>query len=250
MMACLRPAPLPYETGCWRSPDGESLRLGGPDLTGHAIDCGGWQAGDAVIDLGCGNGAGLGLLRARGISAIGIDVSPAAATAARLRDASLRTVAADGENLPFPTASFDGALMECSLSLMADAERALAEVRRILVPGGRIVVADLYRRAAASPPEDDPARPACIAGLRTHGAWEELLAAQGFRVVLWEDRTNVLTAFVGRIILAGGALGDLWSGADDDGAAERTAAAMKRIRPGYALIAARREDEPKTGGFP
>lgn len=249
-MRCLRISRLPYEMGELRTPDGESLRMGDPELTRYALDCGGWKAGDTVIDLGCGRGDGLALLRERGIAAIGVDASPEALADARMRDASLAVIGAGGEDLPFADETFDGALAECSLSLMRNLPETLAELRRVLVPGGRLAVADLYRRENRASPQEVRTLPSCVSGLETRAGWESLLTAQGFELILWEDRSEFLTAFVGRLILAGGALRDLWSDVGADGEADTIAETMRRIRPGYVLFVARRRNQGPEEGMP
>lgn len=227
-----RPEPCGlYETGRFDAP-GEAVRLGGPEITGRALDLGGWHAGERVLDLGCGCGASLALMRLRGIVAVGVDLSPKALAEARRNGPA---VAADGAALPFADGGFAGALAECSLGLMADLPRTLRELRRVLAPGGRLVAAEPYRRAAEPPPEDLPGRLRC---LRTQAEWRDLLAAHGFALLGWEDRSEALRAFAARIIFAGGAPESVWCGPG--------AAAAKRVRPGYALFVARREDRKEA----
>lgn len=228
-----RPAPRDlYETGRFDAPDGETVRLGGPELTGRALDLGGWRAGERVLDLGCGGGASLALMRLRGIAAVGADLSPTALAAARRNGAA---VAADGACLPFADGGFAGVLAECSLGLMTDLPRTLRELRRVLAPGGRLVAAEPYRRAVGPPPDR---LPACLHDLRTQAEWRDLLAAHGFAPLGWEDRSEALRAFAARIIFAGGAPESVWCGPG--------AAAVKRMRPGYALFVARREDRKEA----
>jgi SAM-dependent methyltransferase len=227
------PRPEPrglYETGRFDAPGG-AVRLGGPELTARALDLGGWHAGERVLDLGCGGGASLAVLRARGIVAVGVDVSRAALAEARRGGAAV--AAADGANLPFAAGGFAGVLAECSLGLMTDLPRTLDELRRVLAPGGRLVAGDPYRRAAEPPPDGAPAR---LRGLRTQAEWRDLLAAHGFAPGGWEDRSEALRAFVARVIFAGGSAGDVWC------APGAGAEAVKRMRPGYALFVARRAD--------
>lgn len=86
-----------------------------------------------VLDLGCGPGRDLELLRQRGYRVIGADLSPG-----MLREAHARVggalVCGDMCALPFAAQSFDGVWLCASLLHLprADAPRALAEARRIL----------------------------------------------------------------------------------------------------------------------
>jgi len=98
-----------------------------------------------VLDVGCGTG-GL-LARLSGTRTVGVDLSPAALTHARRRGLQALTRASTGA-LPFPDASFDVVL---ALDLLyhravVDEKAALAECRRVVRPGGRIMIhAAAYR---------------------------------------------------------------------------------------------------------
>ncbi|MDI3281890.1 class I SAM-dependent methyltransferase [Polyangium sp. 15x6] len=96
------------------------------------------RPGDRVLDLACGDGALLSLLRARGIQgAVGIDMSEGELAAARARlgpEATL--VKGRAQELPFEDSSFDLVTCHLALMLMRPVEEALAEVRRVLRPGG------------------------------------------------------------------------------------------------------------------
>lgn len=97
---------------------------------------------DAVLDLGCGGGEALGLLRReapRGYL-FGVDHSPLMVDRARRINpaADVRLVSFDA--LPFPDGSFDRILAINVAYFWYDASRMVAELRRVLRPGGRIVV--------------------------------------------------------------------------------------------------------------
>jgi SAM-dependent methyltransferase len=90
--------------------------------------------GAVVVDLGCGNGSLLPVLHDAGYRAIGVDADPHV-----VRSAGSRAVAALAEELPLRTGAVDG-LFVFSVFQYTDRERALEECRRVLRPGGRIVV--------------------------------------------------------------------------------------------------------------
>jgi ubiquinone/menaquinone biosynthesis C-methylase UbiE len=103
--------------------------------------------GGRVLDVGCGTGGAARALAARfpGIGAVvGIDKSETMVAEARARtDAGTERVefhVADAHDLPFPDESFDGAFSLRVFEIVGDPRRALAEMARVLRPGGRLVV--------------------------------------------------------------------------------------------------------------
>lgn len=112
------------------------------------------QAGEHLLDVGCGTGVLTRLaLEAAGPtgSAVGIDPAPEMIRVAREHARQLGSRAefkvAAIENLPFPDASFDVALASLMLHHLPPDVRleGLRQVRRVLKPGGRLVVADFGR---------------------------------------------------------------------------------------------------------
>jgi ubiquinone/menaquinone biosynthesis C-methylase UbiE len=100
-----------------------------------------FAAGKDVLEVGCGTGLVLERIAAFAASARGIDISPKMLEQARAR--GLDVAVGDATALPFPDASFDVA---CSFKVLAhvrDIERALAEMARVVRPGG-FVLAEFY----------------------------------------------------------------------------------------------------------
>ena len=100
-------------------------------------------AGRRVLDAGCGSGPLFAALRDRGAIVTGFDSSPGMLEQARQRlgdDADLR-VAELGHPLPFPDGAFDDVIAALVLHYLEDWGPALAELRRVLKPGGRLIVA-------------------------------------------------------------------------------------------------------------
>ena len=78
----------------------------------------------------------------RGARVVGVDVAPRSLTVARrLNDPSLHFVAADMRALPFARGACTGIVAFYSLIYEADPTPALVELRRVLRPGGALVVA-------------------------------------------------------------------------------------------------------------
>ena len=102
-------------------------------------------AGDVagrILDAGCGSGPLFAALRDRGAVVTGFDKSAGMVELARRRlgaGADLR-VADLGGPLPFPDGSFDDVVASLVLHYLEDWEPALAELRRVLKPGGRLLV--------------------------------------------------------------------------------------------------------------
>jgi len=105
--------------------------------------------GQRVLDVGCGDGAFSLLLARRGAEVTGLDRDPAMIAAARRRAEIEKTPAQFVEGatarLPFPDAAFDRVLAVTVLCFVDDAAPAIADMARVLRPGGRLVVGELGR---------------------------------------------------------------------------------------------------------
>jgi SAM-dependent methyltransferase len=101
-----------------------------------------------VLDIGCGYGSLTNYLRGRGLTATGIDLDEEGISRGRqlfpvLPDDALVVMSA--ERIGFPDASFDAVTLRDSLHHLyeeADASRCLDEIRRVLRPGGFLVIFD------------------------------------------------------------------------------------------------------------
>jgi SAM-dependent methyltransferase len=95
-----------------------------------------------VLDCGCGGGEYVRALLARGADAFGVEFDEGKLAAETARDADLaaRLSLGDLEALPFPDRSFDLALLNEVLEHVPDDGAALAEVCRVLRPGGRLIL--------------------------------------------------------------------------------------------------------------
>jgi ubiquinone/menaquinone biosynthesis C-methylase UbiE len=101
--------------------------------------------GERVLDAGCGTGALLAALLAREprLRATGVDLSDAMLEHARAQlPAEVALLAGDVHALPLAAARFDLVVSTSSYHFWDDKPGALAELRRVLVPGGRLVLTD------------------------------------------------------------------------------------------------------------
>ncbi len=109
------------------------------------IRFGGLAEGDRVLDVGCGTGSlGLALPEVANVASVtGIDQAAVYVSFARSRttDPRFSFQQADARALPFPDASFDRAFSMLVLQFIPDAERAAAEMRRVVRPGGSVTAA-------------------------------------------------------------------------------------------------------------
>lgn len=104
------------------------------------------QPGDRVLDAACGTGdLALADLRAGAGAVTGLDFSPRMLERARRKASAIEWVEGDVLALPFADASFDAATIGFGIRNVADLEAGLAELRRVLRPGGRIAILEITR---------------------------------------------------------------------------------------------------------
>ena len=107
------------------------------------VNLAGDVAGRRILDAGCGSGPIAAALRDRGATVTGFDSSAAMLELARRRlgpDADLH-LADLGRPLPFPDDAFDDVIAALVLHYLRDWTGPLAELRRVLKPGGRLIAA-------------------------------------------------------------------------------------------------------------
>lgn len=131
--------------------EGRALDLPADDIAGAMLAA---LPADArrLLDIGCGTGALLELVAPRVAGAVGVDASRdmLALARTRLAERGLSHVAvrqADMYRLPLADACFDVVTLQMVLHYAEDPAAALAEAARTLVPGGRLVIADLAPHA-------------------------------------------------------------------------------------------------------
>lgn len=111
-------------------------------LTVRAIDP---KPGERVLDVAAGTGTSSASIARSGAKVTGLDFSDGMLGEARRRHPELEFVHGDAETLPFPDERFDAVTISFGLRNVQHPQLALAEMYRVLVPGGRVVVCEFSR---------------------------------------------------------------------------------------------------------
>jgi arsenite methyltransferase len=116
------------------------------------------EAGERVLDLGCGAGTDT-LIAAQMVGpegrVVGIDMTPemlakARAAAEEMAVRNIDFVEGEVERLPFEDETFDVVISNGVIDLIPDKDAVFAEIGRVLVPGGRIQIADVTIQSPVS----------------------------------------------------------------------------------------------------
>ncbi|MDF1791890.1 MAG: class I SAM-dependent methyltransferase [Thalassobaculaceae bacterium] len=118
-------------------------------LDARMVACARVLAPGHALDIGCGEGRFCRVMRDLGLTTIGIDPTEPLLDRARALDPDGDYRAAVAEDLPFADASFDLVVSYLTLIDIPDIDRAIAEMTRVLKPGGRLLLANLNGFASA-----------------------------------------------------------------------------------------------------
>jgi SAM-dependent methyltransferase len=146
-----------------------------------------------VLDLGSGGGIDV-ILSAKRVGetglAYGLDMTDemlALARANAQKAGTRNAIFLKGviEEIPLPADSIDVVISNCVVNLSVDKAAVLAEIGRVLRPGGRIGISDVVAEDRLSPDEraDRGSYVGCIAGALTQGEFEAGLEAAGFEQI-------------------------------------------------------------------
>jgi arsenite methyltransferase len=157
---------------------------------GNPIAVADLREGERVLDLGSGGGIDV-LLSARRVGpsgfAYGVDMTDemltlARANAAKAGAGNVEFRKGEIENLPLPDAFVDVVISNCVINLSTDKPAVLAEMFRVLVPGGRIGITDVVAESHMSAADRAAAGSyvGCIAGALSRAEYLDGLTAAGF----------------------------------------------------------------------
>jgi arsenite methyltransferase len=148
------------------------------------------REGDRVLDLGSGGGIDV-LLSARRVGptgrAFGVDMTDemlalARANAAKAGTTNVEFLKGTIEAIPLPADSIDVVISNCVINLSTDKPAVLAEMFRVLAPGGRIGISDVVAEDQLTPADraERGSYVGCIAGALSRSEYLDGLAAAGF----------------------------------------------------------------------
>jgi SAM-dependent methyltransferase len=108
-----------------------------PGLANGVLEWLAARPGEHILDLGCGDGQLTARIAATGALVVGVDSSPEMAAAARSR--GVPADEGDAERLSYPNGAFDAVFSNAALHWVRNQDAMMAQVRRVLKPGGRFV---------------------------------------------------------------------------------------------------------------
>jgi len=245
-----------YESPLFNGILGDTLHPGGLKLTARVAELAQIDKGSRILDIACGKGITACFLAQRyGCYVAGIDLSVELISLARDKVQSeglsekVALFLGDGECLPHRDSLFDTVICECSFSLLPNKEAAAIEIKRVLKPGRKLVITDVFLRGQISEEIRTKASFAsCIAGAKTLEGYVKLFEQVGFRDPYVEDHSEALKKVAYQALVSFGSWevfsAQIWErstssskGKDRDVAGKVWQSLFKQGRPGYALLA-------------
>jgi arsenite methyltransferase len=170
------------------------------------------REGEVVLDLGSGGGIDV-ILSAKRVGptglAYGLDMTEKMLALARRTSAEAGISNAiflkgEIEQVPLPASSVDVVISNCVINLSVDKPAVLAEMGRVVKPGGRIGISDVVAEDRLSPVEraERGSYVGCIAGALSKSEYEQGLLAAGFGDVSVEFTHEVADGMHGAIVKA------------------------------------------------
>ncbi|MEU4985839.1 methyltransferase domain-containing protein [Streptomyces anthocyanicus] len=173
---------------------------GATGLRSRSYELMGAAPGRTAVDVGCGSGRSVAELTEIGVKSVGVDPDERMIEVARQRWPREDFRIADAYELPFADATVDGYRADKVFHELGEPDRALDEARRILAPGGRIVLVGQDWDTYVIDSDDLAltrtivrARADLVQGPQTARRYRNLLLAAGFTGVAVEVHTGVFT---------------------------------------------------------
>jgi arsenite methyltransferase len=213
----------PYEKEFFINLESGVMRPGGLRLTDKLSKKCKFPEGALLLDIGCGTGRALEYLEKKyGVIGTGIDISEVNIERGKKRNPKLNLMVGDGTKLHFASGTFDGVLMECSLSVIGNKDKVLSDIYDILKPGGKFIITDIYlkardsdnkssdKKSASDENQDNRSYPPCIRGAFEIKELIRTMEDLGFNIIGWEDESEELKKFAIDLIMKYGSLYYFW----------------------------------------
>jgi len=151
-----------------------------------------WQNARTILDVGTGTGALLPLLPTYAPNAkiVAMDLSPEMLSRAKSRPGSAPLLQANGLQLPFATDTFSVAICHAVFPHFSDKPAALLDLRRVLVPGGTLLILHEISREQVNTIHRRVQGPINSDRVPLADEMRSLLVAAGFEEILVEDATD------------------------------------------------------------
>lgn len=219
---------------------GDALRPGGLDLTKRVLQIAGIGESSEVLDIACGTGmTALFIAEQYHSGVVGIDLSQKMVVSSHTRIKGMelelshrvRFVLCTAEDLPLADSTFDTVTCECSFTLV-DSKRVAEEMRRVLKPGGKALITNIFLREGVNERRTLTPLTHCMATAKPLGEQVDFLKQAGFCDVYTEDHSQVINELALRMMMKLG-----WSKKFPDKASETPPAQpTKPFKYGYAMI--------------
>ncbi|WP_404419657.1 class I SAM-dependent methyltransferase [Marinospirillum sp.] len=177
----------------------DQLHVGGRKASRELADEAGFQPGQKVLDLGCGTGGSSRLLEAEyGVQVVGVDITPPFIQVARWLsqatglDARSEFICCDAQQLPLEDQQFDAVWSQHTLMNLPDLQQGLQEIHRVLKPGGRLLLHEVFQGENPEPLALPVpwAEEAAHSHLKTPQELELLLQEAGFAPIFQQEVTE------------------------------------------------------------
>lgn len=177
----------------------DSFHPGGAAMSERLLDGLDLPEGCTVVDIACGTGTTALALAGRGHNVVAVDFSEKnlARVAERAAEAGLtdriRPVQADAASLPLEDNSATAVLAECALSTFVDKPKSVAEIARVLTPGGVVGITDMVLNAPLPSALAEVIGPwACLQDAMTVPGYQRLFLDAGLRATVYVDESEGL----------------------------------------------------------